>query len=64
MPDTRTYAPADRPAVEVEVNGRWLPGELRMWTRREGGWWAQVSYSEAAGMTRIETVPASRVREV
>lgn len=56
------YAPADRPDVEVLVDGTWHPGELRGWWDRDGVRLMNVSWREAVGMTRIDTVPDDRVR--
>jgi hypothetical protein len=33
MAAQRIYAPFERPSIEVLVDGRWLPGELRMWSQ-------------------------------
>jgi hypothetical protein len=63
MPDPVVYAPADRPLVEVEHDGTWWPGELRMWTPTAEGWAAQVTWSRAAGDNRIDTFPEQRVRK-
>lgn len=58
------YAPADRPACEVEIEGAWHYAEVRMWTQAEDGWHAQVTYSLRAGDNRIDTFPAARLRSV
>jgi len=64
MPEPIVYAPADRPLVEVEHDGAWYPGELRMWTQRDDGWHAQVTWSLGPGDNRIDTFPEGRVRPV
>lgn len=48
--------------VQVEVDGQWWPGDLRMWSRREDGWWGQVSWTRAPGETLIDHFPAGRIR--
>lgn len=61
--DTVTgYRPDERPDVEVLRDGVWCPGELRAWQQREDGWWANVQWRPAPGMTYIDTVSASDVR--
>lgn len=60
----RIYAPAERPAIEVEINGQWYAGELRAWLRRGDEWWANVAWSAGVADTRLETVAAERVRLV
>ena len=46
------YPIADRPDVEVSVDGRRY-GLLRMWNRHDDGtWWAQVQSSRAEGQDR------------
>lgn len=58
------YKAGERPLIEVLVDGRWLPGELRMWLQHEDdSWTAQVKYSDEESYTFIETVPADRVRK-
>lgn len=59
-----TYAPADRPLVEVLIGQEWCQGELRMWIQDDAGnWTAQVSWRRAVGdSASIDTVPAARVR--
>lgn len=56
------YRPDERPDVEVEVDGSWYPGELRGWWDHDSGRLMNVQWRATAGMTRIETVPAERVR--
>jgi hypothetical protein len=61
----RVYLPHARPPVEVLVDGRWWRGELRMWTQhRDGSWHAQVLWSDAPKMLRIDTFPDDRVRSL
>lgn len=56
------YKPGDRPDVMVRIDGNWWPGELRMWKQHPDGWWAQVNYTTAVGMTYIGTVHENDVR--
>lgn len=58
------YAPADRPDVEVLVDGDWLPGEARMrWIDDAGIWWYQVQWRPPGTNTRrLDNIPASSVR--
>ena len=59
------YPIADRPDVEVRVDGVWRCGQLRMWSRHDNGtWWAQVQWSRAPGETMLGSFPAPLVREV
>lgn len=64
MPTHAVYAPAERPLCEVDIDGTWHPGEVRMWTQHDDGWTAQVTYSLAAGDNRIGTFDQARVRPV
>lgn len=61
---TRTvYRPEDRPEAEVEVDGTWYYGEVRMWSVDDDGTWhAQVKWSAPDG-NRIDTFPQDRVRQ-
>jgi hypothetical protein len=63
-PEPRVFHGFDRPLVQVEVDGTWYPGELRMWEQRDGVWWGQVTYSLAAGQTHLDAFPESRIRRV
>lgn len=56
------YTPGDRPDILARVDGTWWPGELRMWTQRDDGWWAQVNYRTGVGQTYIATVHETDVR--
>lgn len=38
------YRPDERPDVQVLVDEVWCPGELRMWSRTDAGWTADVQY--------------------
>ena len=49
---------------KVLVDGTWYPGELRRWWDRDGVRLMNVSRRTAPGVTRLSTVPASRVRKV
>ncbi len=51
-----TLPPADRPEVEVLVDGTWHYGELRMWTQHDDeSWSANVVWSRAHGANRLDT---------
>jgi hypothetical protein len=64
-PEHRVYPPGERPDVEVLVDGTWCDGELRMWTRREDGWWGNVSWRPPGEHTRRHgTFLADQIREV
>ncbi len=56
------YHPAERPDIEVQVDGAWHPGELRMWEPVAEGWAGQVQWRREVGMTFIDTYPAERIR--
>jgi expansin (peptidoglycan-binding protein) len=59
------HQPADRPDVEVHIQGRgWVTGEVRMqWQHGDGSWWAEVQYrSTKHNSTEIDAFPADRVR--
>jgi hypothetical protein len=59
------YRPVDRPDVEVWLEGRWWPGELRMWRQDDdGSWRGNVQWHRAAGSTFLDTFPADRIRRV
>ena len=64
QPEHRAYPPGNRPVVEVQVNGRWLPGELRQWSQHEdGSWWGNVQYRPTDEPTRhYGTFSADRIR--
>lgn len=50
------------PAIEVAIGGRWLPGTLRSWIRRDTSWWAHIDYTVGPDRTHTTTVPAQRIR--
>ena len=57
------YLPAERPEVEVLVDGSWYYGELRIWSRGEDApWLANVTWGRTHGEHRIDTFPAEDVR--
>ena len=60
----QVYAPAERPDVEVLVDGVWCVGELRMWSHREdGSWVGDVQWRPTNEPTRmLGTFPASEIR--
>ncbi|CUR54588.1 hypothetical protein NOCA2190045 [metagenome] len=58
------YRPAERPEVEVLVDGRWHYGQLRMWTRHDSGWRAQVTWTRDTAENRIDSFPSERVRKL
>lgn len=62
-PQPVVYHPADRPDVEVMVDGNWHPGELRMWQPTPDGWAGQVQWRREVGMTFLDSFPAARIRE-
>jgi hypothetical protein len=64
--EPRIFSGHDRPLVEVLVDGRWCPGELRAWLPDPDGdgWLANVGYSTAPGENYLSTVPADQVRPV
>ena len=51
-------------AVDVERGGRWFPGSLQAWRRREGRWEGYVFYTVGVGMRRVEWADAERVRRI
>jgi len=56
MPEPRIYDPAERPLIEVLIDGTWYPGELRAWLPNDDGTWrANVGYSTAPA--RIASPP-------
>ncbi|WP_067428588.1 hypothetical protein [Nocardioides jensenii] len=58
------YPIPDRPECEVLVDGGWWFGEVRMWTQDDdGSWSANVSWTRNTE-TRLDAVPAARVRPV
>jgi hypothetical protein len=56
------YSPMDRPDVEVDVDGTWYAGELRGSWDRDGRRLMNVRWREGVGMSRLDTLPAERVR--
>jgi hypothetical protein len=57
------FLPIDRPRVEARhTDGGWRPGRLHGWVRRDGGWWAVVTYSTSPGIVFYACVPAASVR--
>lgn len=62
MPRHIVYDIAERPEIEVQVDGQWWFGTLRMWTHEDDGTWtAQVTWTRH-GENRIDSFPAARVR--
>lgn len=62
MPDFHVYEPLEAPDVEVEVDGRWWPGEARMRTTHDDG---RLSYQvrfRREGQSYLDKFPAERVR--
>ena len=51
-------------AVDVEHEGRWYPGVLDAWYRRDDGWHGHVAVTLDVGTTYLWTVPADRLRKV
>ena len=64
MPEPRDFTPADRPDVEILVDGVWYAGELRAWLPRDDGWHGNVEYSTGVGENRLDTVPEYRIRRL
>jgi hypothetical protein len=64
MRDPIVYRPADRPEVEVLVDGTWYSGEVRMWTNRDGTWYADVGWSSGPAENRIRTFSADQLRRL
>lgn len=62
MPADQVFPPADRPAVQVEVDGQWCDGELYAWQVKRGEQWAMVSWTHD-GERFLDTFPAERVRK-
>jgi hypothetical protein len=60
---SRTYAPDQRPDVEVRVDDRWWPAEVRSWSPSPSGWWANCSYHPAPGRTTLDTFHQDDVRK-
>lgn len=60
----RTYPAAERPEIEVLMDGVWHAGVLREWRQLEDrSWVANVRWSVGRGQSsRLDTVPADRVR--
>jgi hypothetical protein len=63
MSDFRVYPPGERPDVEVRVDGGWWPGEVRSWSPRPSGWWANCSWHRKAGETQLGTFHEDDVRQ-
>lgn len=61
--DYREYPPADWPDVEVLVDGDWLPGDLRAWSRRDDGWHGHVQYSKGPAQNYLASFPAEQIRK-
>lgn len=59
------YLPADRPDVEVLVDGEWCEGELRMWLQHpDGSWWGDVQWRRDPGATYLGSFPTHQLRQV
>lgn len=57
------FPPIDRPRVEARhEDGRWRPGRLHGWVRRDGAWWAVVTYRTSPGIVFYACLPAASVR--
>lgn len=65
VPTHHVPKPGERPDVEVDIEGVWCPGEVRMWTHNDDdAWFAQVQYRLPGTFSgKIGTFPADRVRE-
>lgn len=64
MPEFIVYQGHDCKPVEVDVDGTWCFGVLRMWTHLDdGSWVADVTYTpEGTTHTMFDQFPAERVR--
>jgi hypothetical protein len=56
------WSPAERPDVEVLVDGQWWPAELRMRSQRADGYWYQATWHRD-GHTFIDHFHQDRVRD-
>lgn len=64
MPAMQTFAPQDRPKIQLQLeDGRWVQGDLHAWQARGDEQWASVVWHDA-GSTWRETLPADRVRKL
>ncbi|PUA79204.1 hypothetical protein [Nocardioides currus] len=64
MSEIVTFRPDERPDVEVLVDEVWFTGELRQWKQlSDGSWTGQVTWRSSACVNRIDTFPASSIRE-
>lgn len=62
-PEPQVFAPADRPAVEVLVDGTWYDGELHAWFPTDDGTWvATCSWHTAPGEQYRGRVDEDHVR--
>lgn len=60
-----TFHGHEMPLVEVRVDSRWFPGDLRAWRQHDdGSWTAQVSWTKAPGETFMDVFAAADVRPV
>jgi hypothetical protein len=65
MPEPVVYRPADRPDVEVLVDGTWYAGELRAWfPLPDGTWEGNVQYSLGPAQNYLDQFPQDRIRPV
>jgi hypothetical protein len=65
MPEPVVYRAADRPDVQVEIDGIWYAGELRMWSPRpDGTWEGNVLYSTGPAENRLDSFPQDQIRQV
>lgn len=63
MPTHHVPPHAERPEVEVLVDGAWYYGEVRMQTQLDDGSWEFiVEWVERPGDRRLDTFSASAVR--
>lgn len=65
MPSFYVPKPGDRPDVLVDVDGTWLPGELRMWVQADDdSWSAQVQWRPVGtNSRRVDTFAQSAIRQ-
>jgi hypothetical protein len=63
MPDPLAYLPAERPTIEIEIEGGWRPAKLIAWyPSGDGTWVGNVEYATASGENTIATLPKDRIR--
>lgn len=65
MPTHTVYKAHERPDCEVLLGGRWVWGQIRMWTHHDDDTWsANVLYQAEPGENRLDPFPAEQLRPV